>query len=531
MAGGGANPTADPCVSEAQGHSRGAYAGLLISRWSPDLCSESTPPLLCPKIFTHQRHKPRSLAKLAQPRIWGSFPEPFAFGEASPGVQSASSALVGSRSAAMGVGSASVTARRISTPTQPLAPSLLRLAAHVAAPAKGSAEDARPAPARHRGRVPSFRLSPVFGWRGRQNELRRILVPEDLLAGRRAHYQEQRRAQASPVFAYFITPIETMSIELAKHIISAFGTQAPSQAGSLYGSLAAVVEEQAYSIWRLCSFIFGLAGMQGPLAAPAAYIYAIFICAIIAAPFVIVFSFFCFCLVEVLFKLLLMGSLSPIWLCAALFAPTRPWAIAAARIVAGSALSIPFLAVALGFTMAIVQPKVDEALSMQVCIENKDASDFCKSAQLDIFKWTSDNNFILLLGLGWISVLCHLSARRLAGEVTAHSDPGTATALTAGAFSASAGLAKAASLKGAQITASAAQTVGGGLLAGGNKAVDLAQHFLGNGNPGPTAAAPTIQPGASSGGASGPVSFDRATTEALAQFTESLKQFNQRFRG
>jgi hypothetical protein len=50
------------------------------------------------------------------------------------------------------------------------------------------------------GRVPSFRLSPVFGWRGRQNELRRILVPEDLLAGRRTHYQEQRRAHPPQPF-------------------------------------------------------------------------------------------------------------------------------------------------------------------------------------------------------------------------------------------------------------------------------------------------------------------------------------------
>jgi hypothetical protein len=339
-------------------------------------------------------------------------------------------------------------------------------------------------------------------------------------------------AQASPVFAYFITPVETMSVELAKHIITAFGNQAPSHAGSLYGSLAAVVEEQAYSIWRLCTFIFTLAGMQGPLAAPAAYIYAIFVCGIIAAPFVIVFSFFCFCLIEVLFKLLLMGSLSPIWLCAALFAPTRPWTIGAARIVAGSALSIPFLAVALGFTMAVVQPKIDEALSAQACIENKDASPSCEAVQLDLYTWTGSPEFILLLGLGWISVLCHLSARRLAGEVASHSDPGTATALTAGAFSASAGLAKAAGLKGAQLTASAAQAVGGGLVAGGGKALELAQHFLGNGTtPGPTAPPPAIQPGASSGGAPGPINFSHDTTEALKQFTEALKQFNQSFRG
>lgn len=48
------------------------------------------------------------------------------------------------------------------------------------------------------GRVPTYRLSPVFGWRGRQTELRRILVPDNLSAGQKPHKAQREAPQPQP---------------------------------------------------------------------------------------------------------------------------------------------------------------------------------------------------------------------------------------------------------------------------------------------------------------------------------------------
>lgn len=341
-------------------------------------------------------------------------------------------------------------------------------------------------------------------------------------------------ASESPVFTYGIRPLEGDCLALAKQIVSIFGVSSGGAGGSAYGSLAAVVEAQAYNVWKLCGFLFTLAGLESGVSSIGAYIYALFICTALIIPFVFVFVYFGFCLIEVMFLLLLAGSLSPLWLVAALFGATRSWAVNAAKIVANAVLIPPFLAVALGFTMSIIQPEIDRATSMSRCYEQRYEPGNCKGETVpDIYSYAGSNRFLLLVALGWVSVLCHVAARRKAAEITGSSDSGTAAALTTGAFSATAGLLKAAGYKGVQYTASAAQAAGGGLLAGANKAAELAQHFIGNGvdTSAPTAQPTALQPGASSRVASGPLSFSPDTTEALKQFTDAIKQFNQRFRG
>ncbi len=334
-------------------------------------------------------------------------------------------------------------------------------------------------------------------------------------------------SSASPVFSFFINPLEEGSIKLSAFIISLFGQNSDFGASaSLYGNLAAVVEAQAMSIWGLCNFIFRLADLSSGLIVP--MMWAIFICFILMAPFIFVFIYFAFSLIDVMFSLLLIGSLSPLWLTCAVFESTRGYAYRAARIVAGTILVPPFLSVALGFSVWIIQPEIEKAQLLKPCAlpGGKDLP-ACRDFPLDIFSYTETSDFILLVVLGGISVLLHLKARALASDLSQTADSGMPAAIASAVTMGALGAGKWGTIQGAKLT-------GKVVFQGGKAGLELAKHFMGGGgspagnDPAPSGApANNGSPAKGGGSGGGPVGFDQNTKDTMKTFVDALQQFNK----
>ncbi len=342
-------------------------------------------------------------------------------------------------------------------------------------------------------------------------------------------------SSSSPVFSFFITPLEEGSLQLAAFIISLFGQQGPGvgNSSSLYGNLAAVVEAQALSIWELCNFLFRLAAVSSGFVVPT--LYAIFLVIILITPFIFVFVYFAFSLIDVLFSLLLLGSLSPLWLICIVFESTRGYAYRAARIVVGTILVPPFLSIALGFSVSLIQPEIEKAKLLKPCVlkGGKDLA-ICRDFPLDIFSYSETGDFILLIVLGGVSVLLHLKARALASDLSQTADSGTPAAVASAVTMAGWGMAKWSSVEATKLTANT-------LAQGGSKAVDLARHFMGGGipqlggDPAPQAGqagnSNSGSPARGAGSSNNSVSLAPDTTRALEQFTQTLERFTKTMSG
>jgi hypothetical protein len=151
----------------------------------------------------------------------------------------------------------------------------------------------------------------------------------------------------------------------------------------------------------------------------------IFAAVILSLPYLFVWGIFMAFVLEGVFKLLAITAVAPVLIVAAAFPATRGFATSGMRIVLGGVLTVIFAAVAMGFTLSVLDTFMN-TLPMTGGSFNQGAAAFVKSKEY----WAA---FIL----GFVSVLFHLKAATLASNISGASDgPGAAAAVVAGGMSA-----------------------------------------------------------------------------------------------
>ncbi len=147
--------------------------------------------------------------------------------------------------------------------------------------------------------------------------------------------------------------------------------------------------------------------------------------AILALPYLFVWGIFMAFVLEGVFKLLAITAVAPLLVICTAFQPTRGFAISGARVVLGGILTVVFAAVAMGFTLSVLDTFIAK---MPV-----GPSGFTT----DIKDWVLSKDYWAAFILGFISVLFHLKAATLASNISGASDgPGAAAAVVAGGMSA-----------------------------------------------------------------------------------------------
>lgn len=360
------------------------------------------------------------------------------------------------------------------------------------------------------------------------------------------------------VYSMFITPIESMSIEYGKEIISLSGVGVGAgTAKSQYGTLSCMVESQVWKITNAAkAIIVWVKGSSSILSVDA---FMGFIAAtMMALPYVFVLAIFAAFMVEAMFKIVAAGIIAPVLVPFAIFPPLRPFTIAGLRIIFGAALTIIFASGAMGFSMSVVDKyasnfqeqadvlttgastrdaneaaradcnKLDDEYGLKR--NRPDMKEYCKALddqwnqstsnevklhEQGIFSIFFTEDYWMLFLIGFASVLLHLSAKSLASNISGANDgagPAAATVaaakltLGAGAFAASR---VAFGSGGIGTTASAFMRGETGISGGGLAAVGqamhghgavgsvaaLASHFIGGGSPPAPMASPAQMPG------------------------------------
>jgi hypothetical protein len=147
--------------------------------------------------------------------------------------------------------------------------------------------------------------------------------------------------------------------------------------------------------------------------------------AILALPYVFVWGIFMAFVLEGVFKLLAITAIAPLLIVAAGFPATRGFAISGARVVLGGILTVVFAAVAMGFTLSVL----DTFLTTLPVGAN--------GINVGIKDWVQSPSYWSAFILGFVSVLFHLKAATLAANISGASDgPGAAAAVVAGGMSA-----------------------------------------------------------------------------------------------
>lgn len=246
-----------------------------------------------------------------------------------------------------------------------------------------------------------------------------------------------------------------------------------------YAVLAALIEHQMYGIIKLLGQI---AYGNGELLTPAALIRAL-MSIIGMLPFIFVLGIFAAFMAEAMFKYVAISTAAPILV--ALFPVKffRPFSSAAIRILIGAFFTLVFAAGAMGFTMIAVDnfkegiaTKLEAAQqagtgSIRFRLWCKDSAPIWSGAWPDAgyepFKLYGKNDvppmteaecqeaeqlssigawivfepeFIMLIVIGFLSVLLHLSAKTLASNISGANDgPGPAAAVVMAAKTAAAG--------------------------------------------------------------------------------------------
>jgi hypothetical protein len=209
-------------------------------------------------------------------------------------------------------------------------------------------------------------------------------------------------------------PIYDAMNQLATSLVvkSSTGIDVRTLAGML-GS----VETRILNVLGLCVTIWN----DGGLTALGLIIAAL----VLSLPYLFVWGIFMAFVLEGVFKLLAITSVAPLLIVAAAFPATRGFAISGMRVVLGGVLTVIFAAVAMGFTLSVLDTFMN-TLPMTGGSFNQGAAAFVKSKEY----WAA---FIL----GFVSVLFHLKAATLASNISGASDgPGAAAAVVAGGMSA-----------------------------------------------------------------------------------------------
>jgi hypothetical protein len=185
---------------------------------------------------------------------------------------------------------------------------------------------------------------------------------------------------------------------------------------SLSGMLGSV-EERIFNVLKIVALLWKDGGLTN--------IGMIFAAVILSLPYLFVWGIFMAFVLEGVFKLLAITSVAPLLIVAAAFPPTRGFATSGMRIVLGGVLTVIFAAVAMGFTLSVLDTFINK-LPMTG-----------GSFTGDTAKWVQSKEYWAAIILGFVSVLFHLKAATLASNISGASDgPGAAAAVVAGGMSA-----------------------------------------------------------------------------------------------
>lgn len=246
-----------------------------------------------------------------------------------------------------------------------------------------------------------------------------------------------------------------------------------------YAVLAALIEQQMYGIIKLLGQI---AYGNGDLLTPPALIRAL-MSIIGMLPFIFVLGIFAAFMAEAMFKYVAMAVATPILIAIFPIKFFRPFSTAGIRILIGAFFTLVFAAGAMGFTMIAVDnfkggiatkleaaqqagtgsiryklwckdsPPIwsgawpDEGYEPYTLYDKNDVPPLTEAECQEAEKLSSigawivfEPEFIMLVVIGFLSVLLHLSAKTLASNISGANDgPGPAAAVVMGAKAAAAG--------------------------------------------------------------------------------------------
>jgi hypothetical protein len=209
---------------------------------------------------------------------------------------------------------------------------------------------------------------------------------------------------------------------------------------SLSGMLGSV-EERTFNVLKIVALLWKDGGLTN--------IGMIFAAVILSLPYLFVWGIFMAFVLEGVFKLLAITSVAPLLIVAAAFPPTRGFATSGMRIVLGGVLTVIFAAVAMGFTLSVLDTFINK-LPMTG-----------GSFTGDTAKWVQSKEYWAAIILGFVSVLFHLKAATLASNISGASDgPGAAAAVVAGGMSAFAAVKGFAVKKGGDVASNTTKAAG-----------------------------------------------------------------------
>jgi hypothetical protein len=186
---------------------------------------------------------------------------------------------------------------------------------------------------------------------------------------------------------------------------------------STLSGMLGTVEERILKLLTICGSIWSEGGLTS--------IGLIFAAVILSLPYLFVWGIFMAFVLEGVFKLLAITAVAPLLVVCAAFQPTRGFAISGARIVLGGIMTVVFAAVAMGFTLSVLDTFIAK---MPIGPDG---------FRVDISQWVLSPEYWAAFILGFVSVLFHLKAATLASNISGASDgPGAAAAVVAGGMSA-----------------------------------------------------------------------------------------------
>jgi hypothetical protein len=185
---------------------------------------------------------------------------------------------------------------------------------------------------------------------------------------------------------------------------------------SLSGMLGSV-EERIFNVLKIVALLWKDGGLTN--------IGMIFAAVILSLPYLFVWGIFMAFVLEGVFKLLAITSVAPLLIVAAAFPPTRGFATSGMRIVLGGVLTVIFAAVAMGFTLSVLDTFINKLPMTGGSFTGGTA------------EWVQSPQYWAAIILGFVSALFHLKAATLASNISGASDgPGAAAAVVAGGMSA-----------------------------------------------------------------------------------------------
>ncbi|GAK46662.1 conserved hypothetical protein [Tepidicaulis marinus] len=224
-----------------------------------------------------------------------------------------------------------------------------------------------------------------------------------------------------------------------------------------FPELIDAVEKEVFVVLKIARIAINGAGIVGQFSASFGSLFLII-------PFLFAWFLFVGFLLEAIFKFMAITAIGPFVVGALLFNATKGFARDSMRIFFSGITGILFMAVAMGFTIAVIKEYVG-------VLPNPPTYE-----EVERFFWSGD--YFAMVLIGCLSVLFHIIARQMATSVAGVLDSQIASQALLGAG----GFAAAKALSGAK---AAGRKGGEGLRAGARAGADLARRKIGWGGPNP----------------------------------------------